>query len=109
MRYLADFRTPVTVTLERQDTGQNGNLEGYFHRGILAGSEWVYNNPFPSARLSDDEIAIASCLAKMHEYVENGTPFYSLAEAAQDHYIGMMIEQAQQTGEPVASTPQPWM
>lgn len=109
LRYLADFRTPITLTLERQDTGHYGNLEGYFHRGILAGSEWVYTNPFPSARLSDDEIAIASCLAKMQEYVENGTPFYSLAQAAQDHYINLLIEQAQQTGKPVTSTPQAWM
>ncbi len=109
LRYLADFRTSVALTLQRQDTGQYGNLEGYFHRGILAGSEWVYTNPFPSARLSDDEIAVASCLAKMYEYVENGTPFYSLAEAAQDHYINLLIEQAKQIGKPVTSAPQPWM
>ncbi|HEY4384684.1 MAG TPA: Gfo/Idh/MocA family oxidoreductase [Ktedonobacteraceae bacterium] len=108
LRYLADFRTPNSLTLLRQNAGEDGNLEGYYHKGILAGSEWVYTNPFSLARLSDDEIAIASCLSKMDQYVEGGPELYSLAEAAQDHYLNLMLEQALASSQPVSTTTQPW-
>jgi hypothetical protein len=58
--------------------------------------------------LYDDEIAIASCLQKMADYVFDGPSFYSLEDASQDHYLGMMIEQAIQTGETVTAVPQRW-
>jgi hypothetical protein len=32
---------------------------------MLAGEEWIYKNPFIPGRLTDDEIAIATCLKKM--------------------------------------------
>lgn len=106
--YLQDFQTPVTLELVRQDTGQNGNLEGYYHRGILAGSEWLYTNPWMPARLSDDEIAIATCLDKMEQYVAGGPSFYSLAEASQDHYLSLLMQQALETSQVVHSTQQVW-
>ncbi|MES2463474.1 MAG: Gfo/Idh/MocA family oxidoreductase [Armatimonadota bacterium] len=108
IRYLQDFQTPVSVALKRDDTGQNGNLEGYYHRGILAGTEWLYRNPFPPARLSDDEIAVATCLQKMAEYTAGGPDFYSLAEASQDHYLALLVEQAVKQQAPVATIRQPW-
>lgn len=108
VRYLADFRMPITIDLLRQDAGEEGNLEGYYHKGILSGGEWVYQNPFAPARLSDDEIAIASCLSKMQTYVEGGPDFYSLAEAAQDHYLNIMIERALAADSAVKTTLQPW-
>ncbi len=108
VRYLADFRTPIIFDLIRQDAGEEGNLEGYYHKGILAGSEWVYENPFVPARLSDDEIAVATCLSKMYTYVEGGPQFYSLAEAAQDHYLSIMIERALVSASAVRTTSQPW-
>ena len=46
------------------------------------------------ARLSDDEIAIATCLERMAHYVETGESFYSLSEASQDHYLSTMIAEA---------------
>lgn len=108
LKYLKDFSTPVTLDLLRQDTGQEGNMEGYYHRGILAGEEWVYRNPFAPASLSDEEIAVATCLAKMAEYAQGGPSFYSLAEAAQDHYLGLMVAQAVAQGTPVRTTFQTW-
>jgi predicted dehydrogenase len=108
VRYLADFRTPVYLELMRQDAGENGNLEGFYHKGFLAGSEWVYQNPLAPARLNDDEIAIATCLDKMAEYVAGGPDFYSVAEAAQDHYVSLMIQRAQASQETVRTTVQPW-
>ncbi|HEY0792689.1 MAG TPA: Gfo/Idh/MocA family oxidoreductase [Chthoniobacterales bacterium] len=107
-RYLSDFRTPLRVGFERQDTGQAGNLEGYYHAGYTAGGAWWYRNPFVPGRLSDDEIAIATCLESMGRYVETGQAFYSVAEAAQDHYLSLLIDEAVQSGNPVESTAQSW-
>ncbi len=106
--YLADYLTPITYELVRQDAGIAGNLEGYYHKGILAGSEWIYKNPFIPARLNDDEIAIASCMLGMDKYIDGGPDMYSLAEAAQDHYLALMIEQAVASGQAVNATMQPW-
>ncbi len=109
VRYLTDFRTPVSFEFVRQNAGEDGNLEGYYHKGILAGNEWVYTNPFAPGHLSDDEIAIASCLAKMDQYVAGGPDFYSLAEASQDHYVNLMIEQALTSSQAVSTTRQLWV
>ncbi|MEF2966835.1 Gfo/Idh/MocA family oxidoreductase [Paenibacillus sp. M1] len=108
VRYLKDYRTPVTLELRRVDAGQDGNLEGYYHEGILAGSDWVYRNPFPYARLSDEEIAMAACLRSMGSYVEGGSSFYSLAEASQDQYLSLLMAEAIETGKTVTSVRQPW-
>lgn len=108
LKYLEDFRTPVELSLQRRSAGEFGNLEGYHLQGILAGSSWVYRNPFVPARYSDEEIAIASCLEKMHRYVDEGVPFYSLAEASQDQYLALMIERAVTSGNPVQTESQLW-
>jgi hypothetical protein len=106
--YLTDFRTPVNVRFERHDAGQNGNLEGYYHKGYSVGGIRCYQNPFVPARLSDDEIAVATCLERMAHYVEKGKPFYSLSEASQDHYLSLMIEEAAATGRELKSSSQGW-
>ncbi|MGO4373691.1 Gfo/Idh/MocA family protein [Paenibacillus sp. MCAF20] len=107
--YMVDYATPVYSELRRIDTGHNGNLEGYFHRGITNGEEWLYRNPFAPARLTDDEIAIATSLLHMGEYALDERPsFYSLAEASQDHYLALMMQQAIATGETVNTQPQVW-
>jgi len=108
VRALKDFETPVEMLLLRQDSGENGNLEGLWHRGILLGDHWIYRNPFPYAALSDDEIAIATVLRAMHAYLETGAPVYDFAEAAQDHYLALCIDQAVETGAAVHTVAQPW-
>jgi predicted dehydrogenase len=108
VRYLKDFRTPVTFDLKRVNTGENGNLEGLRMKGILAGEEWVYVNPFRPCRLTDDEIAIASCLQKMDQYVNGGEEFYSLADASQDHYLSMMVNEALVQNTTLVTERQPW-
>ena len=108
VRYLQDFLTPVELELRRVDAGQYGNLEGYCHKGILAGSEWVCHNPFMPGRLTDDEIAVATCLERMAEYVEGGPSYCSLPEASQDHYLSLMIGEAVRSGQPVRTQRQPW-
>ena len=108
IKYLKDFKTPIVLDLKRQNAGENGNLEGYYLKGILAGEDWVYQNPFIPGRITDDEIAIASCLEKMDQYAKGGPGFYSLAEASQDHYLALMIDQAAKTGETIKTETQPW-
>jgi predicted dehydrogenase len=106
--YLQDFRTPMFGTIHRIEAGQGGNLEGQFLRGLILGDEWVFTNPFLPGRLSDDEIAIAECLVRMSDHVDGGPPLYSLAEASQDNYLALLMQEAALTGEPVRSRPQVW-
>jgi len=107
--YLLDFATPVHIDLRRVDKGHGGNLEGYYHKGIIAGEQWLYLNPTAPARLSDEEIAIATSLLKMDDYVSGASgSFYSLADAAQDQYLSLLMLEAIETGETVVSTRQPW-
>ena len=108
VRYLKDVRTPMQYTIRRVDTGQFTNFEGHYLRGLIAGEEWVYTNPFAPAPLVDDEIAVAQCLVRMAEFARGGVGFYSLAEASQDHYLGNALIEAARTGRPVRTTPQIW-
>jgi len=109
-RYLHAFDQPITLELRRENAGENGTLEGYYLKGILAGADWVYRNAFAPARLNDDEIAVATCLAKMAASVAkarnpHGYPF---AQAAQDHYLSLMMQEAIATRQPVTTVTQPW-
>ena len=108
VKYLHDFKTPITFELQRQQAGECENLEGYYLKGIIGGEAWLYTNPFAPARLSDEEIAIATCLLKMYAYVKEGISFYSLAEAAQDQYLALMMDAALRQDEPIKTETQCW-
>lgn len=106
--YLQDFRTPIRVAFTRQVAGEHGNLEGHHLRGIQAGESWVYRNPVAPARLFDDEIAIADCLLKMADHVSTGQDFYPLAEACQDRYLDLAVEEAVREKRTVRTETQAW-
>ncbi|MBW4084413.1 Gfo/Idh/MocA family protein [Paenibacillus sp. S150] len=106
--WLQDYDTPLFSRLRRIDAGHGGNLEGFYLKGIMAGGEWLYRNPFAPARLSEDEIAIAESLVRMQRHVQGGPSFYSLAEGCQDQYLALLLEQAAVSGETVVSQRQPW-
>lgn len=108
VKYLHDYRTPIEATLRRTYAGHDGNLEGFYLKDVLLGDETLYRNPFIPGRLTDDEIAIATCLQKMHDYAQGGPSFYSVAEASQDHYLALMIHQAVASRQTLATTQQPW-
>ncbi|MFN3648928.1 MAG: Gfo/Idh/MocA family protein [Armatimonadota bacterium] len=99
---------PITVPFLRRAAGPNGNLEGHHLQGIQLGDTWIYRNPTAPARLSDEEIAMAEMLRGMGEYARGGAEVYPLVEAMQDHYLGLCIRRACETGEPVEATPQEW-
>ena len=102
------FDTPLAEPLQRVNVGEAGNLEGYFLRGYTLGGHYVYRNPFPGARLSDDELAMATCLMKMGLYVRGGEPFYGVEQAAQDMYMSLLMGEALKTGNIKTSQTQQW-
>ncbi len=106
--YLHNPNTPLQVDFVRHSAGENGNLEGNYLKGIQAGESWVYHNPLAPAPLSDDEIAIGTCLLRMADYVDGGAPFYSLAEACQDRYLDILMAESLKVNQPVIATFQPW-
>jgi predicted dehydrogenase len=108
LNVLASFNHPLHLELKRVNKGEEGNMEGYFLEGILAGESWVYRNRFAPARLYDDEIAIADLLDRMAAYAAGGDSFYGLPDASQDHYLGMLMEQSIATGDTVTAVRQPW-
>ena len=108
VRALHDVRSPYVVELTRRDVGHEGNLEGFHHAGITLGDEWVYRNPFAPARLSDDEIAVATCLSKMAEYRDGGAAFCSLAEAAWDQELTIRLDEAVASGMPIRVAGTAW-
>jgi len=108
VRFLLSADVGVNVPMRREDIGLRGNLEGYSHRGYTLGSDYVYQNPFPTGRLADDEIAIATVLEGMARYANGGKAVYGLADAAQDRYLDICMEEAVRTGKPVQTSMQIW-
>lgn len=108
VRYLQDFQTPIEFQLRRVDMGHTGNLDGHFNKGVLAGEQWAYVNPFPFARLMDDEVAIAAMLKGMGEYALGGPQIYPLEEACQDHYLSVLMNEAAESGQTLTSQMQDW-
>ncbi len=81
--YLEDG-LPFTFRLSRHTLGENGSLDGLGLFRITGNGRELYRSPLPRSRLSDEELAIASCLLSMDEYLRNGREFYSVREAALD-------------------------
>jgi hypothetical protein len=108
MTYLKDYLTPVQLHFMRHAAGQDGNLEGNYLKGIQLGDSWVYKNPYIPASLTDDEIAVASCLTGMSKYVAGGQAFYSLAEASQDQYLSLICARALIEGKSIRTDVMPW-
>ena len=83
-------------------------MEGHYLKGIQLGEQWIYRNPTVPARLSDEEIAMADVLQGMGEYARGGPEVYPLAEAMQDHYLGLLIRESAETGQTLIARAQPW-
>jgi predicted dehydrogenase len=108
VRYLLDHRTVADLDFKRHDAGQDGNLEGQYLRGITLGEEWIYRNAFAPARLFDDEIAVATCLTGMAAWLDGGPDVCSLSDAAQDHYLTLLIADAARSGETIRAAGHVW-
>ncbi|RKR91977.1 putative dehydrogenase [Micromonospora pisi] len=107
--HLAAPRTIVRTPLVRRQTGHDLDLDGYDTGTITLGSEVLYRNPYPGQRWNDDEIATARMLQAMAAWVRGeGQPPYPLADGAQDHLIGLAIEEAADTDRTVTTTTEAW-
>ena len=82
--YYLDEGIVKSFELQRDFKGSAGNIDGFYLNAYLGNGEILYKNPLPKARLSDEEIAVATCLLKMDEYLKTGKDFYSLESAMLD-------------------------
>jgi predicted dehydrogenase len=106
---LVDPRTPVESTLIRRQTGHDLNLEGADLDHISFDGATVYRNMFFGARLSDEDIAIATLLDRTGAWCRgDGPPPYPLAEACQDHLLALAIEAAVTSGNAVVTGREGW-
>jgi len=108
IKYLQNYCTPIESEFIRKDLGKEDNFEGFDLKGIIGDGQWLYRNPYLGSRLVDDEIAVASCLDAMAEYVQGGSPFYGLDEASQDLYLAILVDKATTCGGLVKSETQLW-
>jgi hypothetical protein len=92
----------MVAEIRRHETGRDGNLEGLGLVGLTLDGEWVARNEFVGAHLSDDELAIATCLERMASYAAGDGPgFCDLAEGVHDHHLGLTIEAAAESGDAI--------
>ncbi len=109
IRYLTAEGYAVTQNLNRVDFGPYNNQE-WSHYGLFLGERLLYSSPFFQARLNDDEIAVASCMLKMGDYLDTGAEFYPLREALQDTYLALEMERALQNPcNPITTCAQSWV
>ncbi len=109
VRRLADPRTVLQAPIVRRQTGLHADFEVPDLDQISFEGRVVYRNPYYGARLSDEEIALATMLERTGRWSRGVGPApYPLAEAAQDHLLGLAIGQAARTGAPVRTAAGPW-
>ncbi len=102
-------RTLVRTPLVRRQTGYDLDLIGYDTEHITFGSETLYRNPYPGRRWMDEEIAVATLLERMADWVRSEGPEpYPLAEGSQDQQIALAIEQAADDDITVTTSGEGW-
>lgn len=101
---LAGPRTVVRTPLVRGRAGHDPDTDH-----LSLGGEVLFRNPYAGLRWNDDEIATAALLTATAVWVRGaGPPPYPLAEGAQDHLLGLAIEEAAATGRTVTTGTPPW-
>lgn len=108
VRYLKAFNEPMAFSIERVSHGQEQDLKPVAFVGYRGDGEWFYRTPYAWPILGDDEIAVAHCMERMATFLRNGESFYSLEEAMQDTYLGLLYEQARREDGTIESSTQVW-
>ncbi|MCV2394933.1 Gfo/Idh/MocA family oxidoreductase [Actinotalea sp. M2MS4P-6] len=100
---------PVTSPIVYRRSGIDLNLEGNEVVHASFDGRVVYRNPWVGTRLSEDDIAVASNLAATGAWARGEAPGpYSLADACQDHAVGLAIEESARLGADVRVAPDVW-
>jgi hypothetical protein len=106
---LVEPTVPVTSRLEYRRTGVDMNLEGNDVVHVSFDGRVVYRNPWVGTRLSEDDLAVASILQAQGAFARGEGPNpYRLADACQDHAIGLAIGESARTGADVRVAGEPW-
>jgi predicted dehydrogenase len=101
--------TLVRTHLLRRQTGYDLDLIGYDTEHISFGSQVLYRNPYPGRRWMDDEIAVATLLERMADWVRGEGPEpYPLAEGVQDQQVALAIEESADSDTTVTTSYEAW-
>lgn len=96
------------IDYRRVEAGPYSNLEGFSLQALELGGRRLWENPFPGARLSDDELAVASLMRSLRRHLQNGEALcYPLSEGLQDAYLSFCLDEAKQSGT-VKTATCPW-
>jgi predicted dehydrogenase len=102
-------RTLVRSPLVRRQTGYDLDLIGFDTEHISFGSDVLYRNPYPGRRWMDEEIAMATLLERMADWVRGEGPEpYPLAEGAQDQQVALAIEESADSDTTVTTSHEGW-
>lgn len=105
----AGDRTVLTSHIVRRQSGIEQNLDGFDLEHLSLDGHVLHRNPFPGARLADDDLAVADLLAGTGAWLRgDAPPPYPLADGCQDHLLGLAIEESARTGEPVTTAAEAW-
>ncbi|MGN6403801.1 Gfo/Idh/MocA family protein [Sinomonas sp.] len=107
---LSDTETIVESQIVRRQSGYELDHEGFDTAHLSLDSRILWRNPFFGRRLNDEDIAMSGILLATARWVsDDGPPPYPLAEASQDHHIGLAIERAAQDGGLVSAGTEEWV
>jgi predicted dehydrogenase len=99
----------VISPISYRRTGVDMNLEGNEVVSASFEGRIVYQNPWIGTRLSEDDIAVASFLEETGRWARGEGPGpYSLADACQDHLLGLAIEESARSRTDVRTTKEVW-
>ncbi len=108
--FLQGARRVTTMRLERRHVGDELTFEGREVDHISFGTDILWTNQWLGHGLTDDDLAVADHLVAMGRWTRGEGPEpYPMAEACQDHAIGLAIEESAATGTSVVVADLPWM
>ena len=99
----------TTSRIERYQLGYDLNLDGYDTEHLSFDGKVVFKNPFTGLRFMDEEIAIATLMAQMADWINgNAKAPYPLNEACQDHLVSLAIDESIALGKSITTAKQDW-
>ncbi|MCR1841932.1 Gfo/Idh/MocA family oxidoreductase [Murimonas intestini] len=98
----------LKFTLRRECSGLDNSLCRAGTVSITGNGKLYYKNPFGPRGMSDEEVAVATSLCYMEQFIKTGESRYSLADELQDQYLDWLAQKAIRTGKPAEGKEMPW-